>query len=154
MKKIIILLLLWASCLNAQTFYTVYDCTTLKVLFSANQEPKPACSTYAMVTENWINPTYNSACDCFYNNATPQQQADYLAAQQAASVNCEDMAAINDLITTPQSNTQLSALYSCQLPGFRLTCPNLAYPNFAGSQTEYIKQNNGAWGRNFSFKNQ
>jgi len=153
MKKIILLLLFTVSCFS-QTSYTVYDCTTLRALFVARYTEQPPCSTTAMVTQNWFKPTYNPTCDCFFNDATSEEQSNYEAAQQASNTSCEDMAAINDLITSAKSNAQLNVLYPCQLPGFVLTCPNLQYPGFANSETEYTKKNNGFWSKKPSFKNQ
>jgi len=154
MKKLLIaFLLLLSGTAFCQTYYTAYDPVTFAPVIRMLYDVQPPNSTATPITENWFKPRYQINCDCWYNAATTQEQNDYEVGQQASAVDCEAMVAINDLVVTARTNTQLNALYSRQQEGFKLICPNLVYPGFSGSQTEYTKQRNGTWGRNFSFKN-
>jgi len=154
MKKLFYLIMLLGCAMQAQTvYYTTYDCTTKARGFRQAWEPETGCYTTVECTENWCCATFNTTTQLWFNNATSQQQSDYLATQEAQGVDCETMVSMNYSITVMQTNTQLNLLYSCQQEGFKLICPNVVYPGFQNSQTEYTKQRNGIWGRNFSFKN-
>jgi len=155
MKKLILFTFMLVYGLSYGQTYTVYDCGTLRAMYNTPYLPTdPAtCYTTAIVMGNWAIPTYDPVCVCFFNAATPEQQEYYLAAQQAASVGDEDLSAINDAIMTPQTDSQLNALYSNQRESFRLLCPKVEFPGFVKSQTEYIKNRDGSWSRALILKN-
>jgi len=139
--------------------YTVYDENTFEVMYVCSVDvcgEAPSNSTPLMVTENWCRPTFNPETNTFYNNATQEEQAAYLASQIATvvpEINPEDMISFNDVLEVSQTDEQLNELYPNQQPTFRLICTKIEFPNMPGSQTEYIKYNDGTWGKSFILKN-
>jgi len=155
MKKLLFILLLSVSGLQAQN-YTVYDPVTYEVRYVCSVAicgNAPENSTPLMVTENWCCSYYNPTLNVLYNNATPEQQALFLAQQQASLTNPDDMIGFNDALITPQTDTMLNVLYTYQKYGFILVCQNVTMPNFPGTQTIYIKGKNGKWNYLMTFKN-
>lgn len=154
MKKIFLLLFFTTAFCNAQINFTVYDCTTLRVLYSTPTEPQaPICYLHAIVTENWVRPTYSPTCNCFFNDATQAEQDFYLAQQEAASVQEGDMISVSYVLTTWQNDSMLNALYYNQQEGFNLICPGIAIEGFPGTSVTYVKGKSGVWSYMLNFKN-
>ncbi len=160
MKKCMFIIALFTGLLSMaqqKVLYSWYDDTTKDFMYSQFDTIVPqcvnmvwkgnsvtACATTALVTADWAKPRFNPDTHVFYNAATTQEQENYLADQEAASVSPTAQAATNYVLTTPQSNEQLNNRYAMQGEGFILYCKNI--PLNDGS-TGYIKGKNGDWGK-------
>ena len=115
-----------------------------------------ACYTTVLRTVNICCPKFNTETQQWYNDATPEQEAEYQANQQSIYIPCEAVSSVNTALTAPQTDAQLNTRYSCQGTGFMLFCPKIPYGEFANSYTAYVKIISSgvvSWGRIFITKN-
>jgi hypothetical protein len=170
MKKLFFLLLLLLPVLSAKAqtdvLYSWYNYDTYDYMFAQRDTIAPpcmvmewhgsvvnACATTALVTGNWAKPRFNPTTHVFYNAATPAEQEIYEAQQQADATPADATSAINNALTTPQTDAQINALYPNAGPAFILFCPYMPYANFAGSGTVHIKGQGSTWNRIFTTPN-
>jgi len=139
MKLFILFLLLTGSMQAQTTRYTLYDCTTFRALYTGYFDIQPECSTTALVTENWAKPTYNPACNCFFNNATQAEQDAYILQQYLDGIPWDAMQTTNPLINTPQTSATLNSLYPGRPIDFEVRAPNV------GTGMIYYKVSETQW---------
>lgn len=127
MKKLILMLCMFTCISYAQPNYTVYDCTTLLATYASYELPTDvgACYTTAIVTENWFRPTYNPTCNCFFNNATPAEQMNYLMMQEINAIPYEQLQSTNNYLTTPQTSATLNVIYWDRPVNFSVCTPHI-----------------------------
>lgn len=109
--------------------FTIYDCTTLVPIEAVWDEPTTpgVCYTTAIVTQQWCCLKYSSACNCFFNDATAQQQADYIALINA---NYQDGVLINTNNFIDETHADdiedfLNFLYPDAPTSYIVICPNM-----------------------------
>jgi len=155
MKNLFYLIMLCGLSAYSQS-YTFYDPVTYKLGVTCSVDlcgPAPANSTTLMLTQQWCCPYYDPVNNVLYNNATPEEQAEYLADLEAAMVSPDAMFYVNETLISVQTDLMLTTRYPMQPENFRLVCTKIEFPGFAGSMTEYVKLKNGKWGRNMMLKN-
>lgn len=101
-------------------WYTVYDPETLDNPYRQQFEEgmQPPNSTEATIVEQWARPRYNPETDTFYNDATVEEQEQFLYHLKVDEWK-NSTYVFDDGLTDPQSSESLNERFPYVQPGFR-----------------------------------